>query len=86
MRNLFHQGAQTSFAPEAKSAVRQLGPEGHAYLSDVHRRVREQIALDFRLPALYSAGMLLTLPLPLPLPLPLTRPLLGRHAPHPHLG
>jgi len=60
MRNLFHQGAQTSFAPEAKSAVRQLGTEGHAYLSDVHRRVREQIALDFRLPALYSAGMLLT--------------------------
>ena len=60
MRSLFHQGAQTSFAPEAKSAVRQLGTEGHAYLMDVHRRVREQIAIDFRVPRLYSAGMLLT--------------------------
>ena len=40
--------------------VRQLGVEGHAYLSDVHRRVREQLAIDFRLPALYSAGMLVT--------------------------
>ena len=60
MRNLFHQGGQTSFAPDAASAARQMGASGHALFRDVLRRVQATIAADFGLPALYSAGSLLT--------------------------
>ena len=60
MRNLFHQGGQTSFAPDAASAARQMGAPGHALFRDVLRRVQATIAADFGLPALYSAGSLLT--------------------------
>ena len=59
MRGLFHQGAQTSFAPEAKSSLRYMGATGHALYSEVLERVRRQIMHDFGVAELYSAGSLM---------------------------
>ena len=60
MRGLFHQGAQTSFAPEAKSAARHMGAAGHALFASVLQRVRRTLESDFGVARLYSAGSLLT--------------------------
>lgn len=60
MAGLFHQGAQTSFAPDARSAVKQMGAAGRALFAEVQERVRRSIAADFGLPALYGAGTLFT--------------------------
>ena len=60
MRGLFHQGAQTSFAPDAASAAKQMGATGVALYQDAMRRVLAAVTADFGLPALYSAGSLFT--------------------------
>ena len=60
MRGLFHQGAQTSFAPDAKSALKHMGSTGHALFGEVQARVRRALEADFGLGRLYSAGSLLT--------------------------
>ena len=56
----FHQGAQTSFAPESQAAVKQMGAGGHALFQAVLQRVRATVEDDFGVGPLYSAGSLLT--------------------------
>ena len=60
MRGLFHQGAQTSFAPDARSALKHLGAAGHALYAHVSERVRATLEADYGLARIYPAGTLLT--------------------------
>ena len=59
MRNLFHQGATTSFAPEAKNAHKYMGADGLVLFNNISRRVRDAIEGDFYT-KVYNAGSLLT--------------------------
>ena len=59
MRNLFHQGATTSFAPEAKNAHKYMGADGLVLFNNISRRVRDAIEGDFDT-KVYNAGSLLT--------------------------
>ena len=49
-------GGQTSFAPGASSAAKQIGKSGLALYDDVVTRVRATIEADFDVPRLYNAG------------------------------
>jgi hypothetical protein len=60
MRGLFHQGGQTSLAPDTESARRQMGEDSHALYRDVARRVRLTVEADHGARPLYPAGALLT--------------------------
>jgi len=60
MINLFHQGGQTSFAPDAKASHARLGPGGLSLFSAVQGRIRATIMEKFGLPQLYDAGTLFT--------------------------
>lgn len=60
MRGLFHQGAQTSIAPEAGGVRKQLGEDGYRIFWDVIRRVRTTIEYDHAAGPLYIAGSLMT--------------------------
>jgi hypothetical protein len=60
MRGLFHQGGQTSLAPDTESALRQMGEDAHALYRDVARRVRLSVEADHGARPLYPAGALLT--------------------------
>ena len=60
MVNLFHQGGQTSFAPDAKASHARLGPGGHAIFSAIQARIRHSIMRKWGLPRLYDAGTLFT--------------------------
>ena len=59
MTGLFHQGAQTSFAPESKSSAKHMGAAGRDVFFQVQERVRSAIKADFGVAELYSAGSLL---------------------------
>ena len=60
MRGLFHQGAQTSFAPEARSSLKYMGAAGHALFQTVSARVRASLEADFGAERLHPAGALFT--------------------------
>jgi len=60
MRGLFHQGGQTSLAPDTESARRQMGEDAHALYRDVARRVLHSVEADHGVGPLYPAGALLT--------------------------
>ena len=59
MRGLFHQGASTSFAPEATHAAKHMGHDGVALFGNVSERVRALVEGEFGT-RLYTAGALLT--------------------------
>ena len=60
MRRLYHQGAQTSFAPDAGDSLARLGEGAVGLYKEVVSRVKQTIIAGFNLTDLYSAGTLFT--------------------------